>query len=109
MRLDLVTLSFHRRIVALQEEPLIQMLTLHQSLDRRWIVAIRRIQIAILDHQRVLQRHEESRAPRVALTAAATAQLIVDAPALVPVRADHVQSAKRRHPIAELYVGASTC
>ena len=44
-------------------------------------------------HQIVLQRQEEFRAPGVALAAGASAQLIVDAAALVPLRADDAKAA----------------
>ena len=44
-------------------------------------------------HQVVLQRQEELRPARVALAARASAQLVVDAPALVALRADDVEAA----------------
>ena len=45
-------------------------------------------------HQVVFQGEEEPAAARVPLAAAATAQLQVDAPRVVPLRADHVQAAQ---------------
>ncbi len=47
-------------------------------------------------HQVVLQRQEELRVPGVALAAGAAAQLVVDAAALVPLRADDVEAAGAR-------------
>ena len=44
-------------------------------------------------HQVVAQGEVEPRLPRVALTAGAAAQLVVDAPALVPLGAQHVEAA----------------
>ena len=44
-------------------------------------------------HQVVLQRQEELGAARVALTAGAAAQLVVDAPAFVALGAEHIQPA----------------
>jgi hypothetical protein len=44
-------------------------------------------------HQVVLQRQEELRAARVALAAGAAAQLVVDAPALVALGAEHEEAA----------------
>ena len=44
-------------------------------------------------HQVVLQRQEELRAAGVALAAGAAAQLVVDAAALVPLGAEHVEAA----------------
>ena len=46
-------------------------------------------------HQVVLQRQEELRAAGVALAAGAAAQLVVDAPALVPLGAEDVEAAGR--------------
>ena len=44
-------------------------------------------------HQVVFQRQEELRAARIALAAGAAAQLVVDAPALVALGAEHEQAA----------------
>ena len=52
-------------------------------------------------------RDEELRAARIALPAGAAAQLVVDPPALVPVRADHVQTAELRDAWPELDVDAA--
>ena len=43
----------------------------------------------------------------IALTAGATAQLVVDPATLVPLGADDVQAARVRHPGAEDDVGAA--
>ena len=48
-------------------------------------------------HQIVFERQEEARAARIALTAGPAAELVVDAPALVPLGADHEQSARLLH------------
>ena len=55
-------------------------------------------------HQIVLQRQEEVRMAGVALAAGAAAELVVDAPALVALGADHVEAADggRQRPILEL-------
>ena len=60
-------------------------------------------------HQVVFQRQEELRMPGVALPAGAAAQLVVDAPALVPLGAEHEQPAggerlllQPRHLLADL-------
>ncbi len=47
-------------------------------------------------HQIVLQRDEEFRPPRIALTARTAAQLVVDTTAFVPLGADHHQPACRQ-------------
>ena len=52
-------------------------------------------------HQIVLQRQEEFGAARIALTAGATAQLVVDAPALVALGADDVESARLERHLLE--------
>ena len=44
-------------------------------------------------HQVVFERQEELRAPRIALTAGSSAQLVVDAPRLVPLGAEHEHAA----------------
>ena len=44
-------------------------------------------------HQVVFQRQEEFRMAGIALTAGAAAQLVVDAPAFVPLGAEHVEAA----------------
>ena len=48
-------------------------------------------------HQVVFERQEELRGAGVALAAGAAAQLVVDAPALVPLGADDEQAAGRQH------------
>ena len=53
---------------------------------------------AVAHEQVVLEADEEARLARVALAAGAAAQLVVDAPALVPVGADDVEAAERRPP-----------
>ena len=58
-------------------------------------------------HQVVLQREEELRRAGIALTPRTAAQLVVDAPRLVPLRADDVESAERLHALAELDVRAA--
>ena len=51
-------------------------------------------------HQVVFQRQEELRRAGVALAARAAAQLVVDAPALVALGADHVEAARLEHDLA---------
>ena len=51
-------------------------------------------------HQVVFQRQEELRGARVALAAGAAAQLVVDAPALVALGADHKEAARLEHDLA---------
>src|SRR5262245_7153451 len=53
-------------------------------------------------HQVVFERQVELRRARVALAAGAAAQLVVDAAALVPLRAEDVQAARRDHLLALL-------
>ena len=54
--------------------------------------------IAIEDaHQRVLQGEVEAALPGVALPTGATPELVVDAPRLVALRAEHVQAAEGEH------------
>ena len=48
-------------------------------------------------HEVVFQRQEESRSARVALAAGAAAQLVIDAPRLVPLRAQNEQPARPDH------------
>src|SRR5258708_18659979 len=52
-------------------------------------------------HQVVFERDEEPARARVALTAGAAAQLIVDPPTFVPLGADDVQAAHASHALAE--------
>ena len=52
---------------------------------------------AVAHEQVVLEADEEPRLARIALAPGAPAQLEVHAPALVPVRADDVEAAERRH------------
>src|SRR5882672_4235395 len=59
-------------------------------------------------HQVVFQRDEEAARPGVALPPRPTAQLVVDAPALVTLGADDVKPAHVRHTRAEHDVRAST-
>ena len=51
-------------------------------------------------HQVVFQRHEEFGGAGVALAAGAAAELVVDAPAFVPLAADHVKPAALPHDFA---------
>ena len=51
---------------------------------------------AVADQQIVLEADEEPRLAGIALPSGAAAQLQIDAAALVPVRADHVEAAQRR-------------
>ena len=51
--------------------------------------------------QRVLERHVEARAARVALAAGAAAQLVVDAARLVALGADDVQAARLHHLVVQ--------
>ena len=51
-------------------------------------------------HQVVFQRDEEARGAGVALAARAAAQLVVDAPRLVALGAQHVQAARLEHLLA---------
>ena len=44
-------------------------------------------------HEVVVEREVEARRARVALAAGAAAELVVDPPAVVPLRADDVQAA----------------
>ena len=60
-------------------------------------------------HQLVLERNEELRRARVALTRAAPAQLAVDAPRLVTLGADYVEAAHLGDARPELDVRAAAC
>ena len=55
----------------------------------------------------VLGREVEAALAGVALAAGAAAELVVDAPALVALRAEHVQAAGFDHALAELDVDAA--
>ena len=57
----------------------------HDLLDRRAVEQ---------PHQVVAEREVEARLPRVALTTGAPAQLVVDAPRVVPLGAEHVKPAE---------------
>ena len=57
-------------------------------------------------HHPVLERDVETRRTGIPLPPRTTAQLIIDPPRLVPLRADHRQPARLRHARAELDVGA---
>src|SRR3979490_465785 len=59
-------------------------------------------------HEVVFQRDEEAARPRVALPPSTAAQLVVDAPALVPLGADDVQTTDLCYALAEDDVGASS-
>ena len=52
-------------------------------------------------HQRIVQRQVEAARPRVTLSAGAAAQLVVDAPALVPLGGDDAQSAVGRDLVVQ--------
>ena len=103
-----VALAFDGQIVAVQELALIQVLALYKALYGSRVVAEPNVEVAILHHQRVFQGDKETRAPRIALPAGAAAKLVVDAPALVPVGADHVQAPERSHSLAEANVRAAS-
>ena len=71
----------------------------------------RRNQVADpVSHQElIVEAHEEARLARIALPAGASPKLQVDSPALVPIRADHVQAAERHDAVAaQANVGPST-
>ena len=59
-------------------------------------------------HDVVLGGQVEARLARVALAAGAAAQLVVDAPRLVALGAEHVQAARLGHALAELDVDTAT-
>ena len=48
-------------------------------------------------HERVLEGQVEARRARVALAAGAAAELVVDAPRVVPLGADDVEATRRDH------------
>src|SRR5581483_2011025 len=58
-------------------------------------------------HELVLAGQVEARLARVSLAAGAAAELVVDAPRLVALRAHDVQAAKLAHPLPELDVDAA--
>ena len=58
-------------------------------------------------HDLVLAREVEARLAGVALAARAAAQLVVDAPRLVALGAEHVEAAELEHPVVELDVDAA--
>src|SRR5262245_51725161 len=102
--LDFVALSFYGSLIFVEEGAGIQVLPFHQSLNRGGIVSIMRNDVAVLHHEIVLQRDEETRAAGVALASSAPTELIVDAPALMLIRADYVQASQLRDSSAELDV-----
>src|SRR5690606_41353 len=51
-------------------------------------------------HEVVLEGQVEAAGARIALAAGAAAELVVDAAALVPLRAEHVQTAELADPVA---------
>ena len=76
----------------------------HGMLDRDVFVKLDSLQNALdavaaeTAHHVVLERHIEAGAPRVTLAPGASPQLIVDAPCLVTLGADNVQSTQPHHP-----------
>ena len=58
-------------------------------------------------HEVVLERDEELRAPRIALTGAATAQLAIGAARLMALGADHEKTTQIRDAFTEFDVGAT--
>src|SRR5262249_2775603 len=66
-----------------------------------------RVEVAVLHYQGGLERDKESRAARVTLAARAAPQLIVNAPALVPVGANYVQATKCSYSLTKPDIGAS--
>src|SRR5262245_34966133 len=56
-------------------------------------------------HQVVLQADEEARRPRIALTARASPELVVYAPALVPVGSDDIKAAEGDHALPLFFPG----
>jgi hypothetical protein len=81
--------------------PDLEILIFDELLDARWRIGRIELIDAVLDQQVVLKRNEELRAARIALPSGAASQLVVDAAALVPVEAQHVQASQFRHPCPE--------
>jgi hypothetical protein len=106
IRMNPVALAFDGQIIPVQELALVQVLALHKALNGSRVVAEPNVEVAILHHQRVFQGDKETRAPQIALPAGASAKLVVDATALVPVRADYVQAPQPSHSLAEANVRA---
>src|ERR1700694_521053 len=81
--------------------------------DRRVIIDLKQFHrrpyaVAAEDaHQLVVEAHIEARGAAVTLTACTAAQLVVNAPRLMPLGTDDVQAAKVRHSLAQFYVDAS--
>ena len=85
-------LSFEHLLVLAEEQTDVEILSLGHALHligRHVAVAVR-----VPHENRILVRDEELRAARIALTAGAAAQLVIDAPAVVTIRADDVQPAE---------------
>ena len=101
-------LSLHNAFVFSKKLSSLEILALHQALNALGIVLKFRIRTAVLQQQIVFHRHEKTRASWIALTSRAPAKLIVDAPALMPIGANHVQSAQLRHAQAELDIHSAS-
>ena len=61
----------------------------------------------VFDEQIVFQRDKELGTAGVSLTSGATAQLMVDAAALVSVRSNDLQAPQRSHPISQANVDST--
>jgi hypothetical protein len=84
-----------------QKPASVEVLPFDDPLDALRIVRILRIVDAVLHEQVILQGNEKTRAAGVALTSGAAPKLVVDAAALVPVCADHIQAAEGGHTVTQ--------
>jgi hypothetical protein len=55
-----MALAFGGHIVAMQEQALVQVLAFYQALYSGRVVAVNRLDVAVLHHQRVFQGHQEA-------------------------------------------------
>ena len=104
---NLLPLPFDDGLVLAQKEAAAQTLPLGHALQVVTRRQLRAGPVRVLDDQRILERHEELRAARIALPAGASAQLSIDPAALVPVGADHVQAAELGDAGAETDIDAA--
>src|SRR5262245_47913966 len=85
-------LSLDQRLVLAQEQADVEILPFGHALDLIGLDI--RIVRYMFEEERILARDEELRAARIALTAGAAAQLMIDATAVVTIGPDDVQAAE---------------
>src|SRR5262245_44418669 len=105
--LDGKTASFGYSFILREKDTDVLLLSFDCSLKALRIVTEVGILDAVLDHQIIFERDKKTRRTRISLTTGASAQLVINPPALVPIRSDDVQAAEVRHARAQFYVCAA--